>query len=54
MNTKSYDRITERIVTLLEQGTVPWHKPWKVTTGLPGISSARSRIEASMCSCLWP
>ena len=35
MNTKSYDRITERIVTLLEQGTVPWHKPWKVTTGLP-------------------
>ena len=35
MNTKSYDRITERIVSLLEQGTVPWHKPWKVTTGLP-------------------
>jgi antirestriction protein ArdC len=22
-------------VTLLEQGTVPWHKPWKVNTGLP-------------------
>ena len=35
MNTKSYDRITERIVSLLEQGTVPWHKPWQVTTGLP-------------------
>lgn len=30
-----YDRITERIVSLLEQGTVPWHKPWKAQTGLP-------------------
>jgi antirestriction protein ArdC len=35
MNTKSYDRITKRIVSLLEQGTVPWHKPWQVATGLP-------------------
>jgi antirestriction protein ArdC len=35
MNIKSYERITERIVSLLEQGTVPWHKPWKVSTGLP-------------------
>ena len=35
MNTKSYDRITERIVALMEQGTVPWHKPWHITTGLP-------------------
>ena len=35
MNTKSYDRITERIVSLLEQGTVPWHKPWQVKTGMP-------------------
>ena len=35
MNTKSYDRITERIVSLLSQGTVPWHKPWHVQTGLP-------------------
>jgi antirestriction protein ArdC len=35
MNIKSYERITERIVGLLEQGTVPWHKPWRVQTGLP-------------------
>ncbi len=35
MNNKSYDRITERIVSLLSQGTVPWHKPWQVKTGLP-------------------
>ena len=33
MNT--YDRITERIIDLLNQGTVPWHKSWKVSTGLP-------------------
>lgn len=24
-----YQRITERIITLLESGTVPWHLPWK-------------------------
>jgi antirestriction protein ArdC len=35
MNTKSYDRITERIVSLMEQGTVPWHKPWQVKTMMP-------------------
>ena len=35
MNTKSYDRITERIVALMEQGTVPWHKPWDIQTGMP-------------------
>ena len=31
----AYDRITERIVSMLEQGTVPWHKPWKAKTGWP-------------------
>jgi antirestriction protein ArdC len=35
MNIKSYEIITERIVGLLEHGTVPWHKPWSVSTGLP-------------------
>lgn len=35
MNIKAYERITERIVGLLEQGTVPWHRPWSATTGLP-------------------
>jgi antirestriction protein ArdC len=35
MNIRSYERITNHIVGLLEQGTVPWHKPWSVTTGLP-------------------
>jgi antirestriction protein ArdC len=35
MNIKAYERITERIVALLSQGTVPWHKPWQVKTGLP-------------------
>ncbi len=35
MNTKAYDRITDRIVELMEQGTVPWHKPWNIQTGMP-------------------
>jgi len=35
MNVKAYERITERIVALLQAGTVPWHKPWRVRTSLP-------------------
>lgn len=30
-----YDQITERVISLLEQGTIPWQKPWKAQTGLP-------------------
>jgi antirestriction protein ArdC len=35
MKNQTYDRITDRITALLEQGTVPWHKPWKARTCLP-------------------
>ena len=35
MNAHVYEQITERIIALLAQGTVPWHKPWKARTGLP-------------------
>lgn len=35
MNATGYERITERIIALLEHGTVPWHKPWKAKTGWP-------------------
>ena len=35
MNIQSYERITERIVSLLEQGTVPWHQPWQIKMGPP-------------------
>jgi antirestriction protein ArdC len=35
MKNQTYDRITDRITTLLTQGTVPWHKPWKARTWLP-------------------
>lgn len=24
-----YQRVTDQIIAQLEQGTVPWHKPWK-------------------------
>jgi antirestriction protein ArdC len=30
-----YQVITDRILALLAQGTVPWHKPWDSATGLP-------------------
>jgi antirestriction protein ArdC len=29
-----YGIVTEKIVSLLEQGIVPWRKPW-IATGLP-------------------
>ena len=29
-----YAMVTEKIVNLLEQGIVPWHRPWS-GTGLP-------------------
>lgn len=35
MNARIYEQITERIITLLSQGTVPWQKPWIARTGLP-------------------
>ena len=30
-----YEQITERIIAMLQTGTVPWRKPWNVQTGLP-------------------
>lgn len=35
MSTKVHDIITERIIALLEQGSVPWRKPWSVTNQMP-------------------
>jgi antirestriction protein ArdC len=31
----AYEQITQRIIALMEAGTVPWQKPWKVLTGMP-------------------
>ena len=30
-----YEQITERVMALLEKGTVPWRKPWNAQSGLP-------------------
>lgn len=35
MNNNIYDQVTQRIIALLEKGTIPWRKPWTVQTGLP-------------------
>ena len=35
MNAHVFEQITERIIKLLSQGTVPWQKPWKASTSLP-------------------
>ncbi|HEX3799324.1 MAG TPA: zincin-like metallopeptidase domain-containing protein [Verrucomicrobiae bacterium] len=31
----AYEYITERIVAMLERGTIPWQKPWQVHRGWP-------------------
>jgi antirestriction protein ArdC len=31
----AYQIITDRIIRLLEQGTVPWHRPWNPESGWP-------------------
>ncbi len=35
MSKKIYDLITVRIITLLEQGVIPWRKPWDAASGAP-------------------
>lgn len=30
-----YEIITNRIMEQLEQGTIPWQKPWNHTAGIP-------------------
>ncbi|MCB2154948.1 DUF1738 domain-containing protein [bacterium] len=35
MSKKVYEVITDRILKLLSQGTVPWRKPWSSISGLP-------------------
>ena len=30
-----YEIITERIIAMLEKGTVPWRKPWQAKAGFP-------------------
>jgi antirestriction protein ArdC len=35
MSAFAYDLITSRIIALLEQGTVPWHRPWDASTDWP-------------------
>jgi antirestriction protein ArdC len=34
-NADCYEIITDRIISLLEQGTIPWCKPWNTTGGMP-------------------
>jgi antirestriction protein ArdC len=34
VNQRAYDVITERILAALEEGMVPWRKPWKLPAGV--------------------
>jgi antirestriction protein ArdC len=30
-----YQIVTDKIISLLEQGTIPWHRPWATSNGIP-------------------
>jgi antirestriction protein ArdC len=32
---KIFEMVTNAIIAKLEEGTIPWHKPWMVKTGMP-------------------
>ena len=36
-----YQMITDRIIVQLEAGTVPWHKPWKGSSGAISRSTGK-------------
>ena len=40
-----YERVTERIITLLQQGDIPWRQPWNAKVGPPrnGVSGRSYR-----------
>lgn len=35
MSIKVYEVINQRIMELLEQGTIPWRKPWNAEGNMP-------------------
>ena len=35
---KVYEIVTDKIISLLEQGVIPWHKPWDVTMPMNLVS----------------
>jgi antirestriction protein ArdC len=39
MTSKVYEIVTEKIITALESGTAPWHKPWKAGIARNAISN---------------
>lgn len=43
MTNKIYDMITDRILTQLDNGVVPWRKPWGLQPGLMPMNGTNSR-----------
>lgn len=46
MSAKVYEVINNRILELLEQGTVPWRMPWNVNSSMPrSLSTKKEYIQ---------
>jgi antirestriction protein ArdC len=51
---KPYQIVTDRIITMLEQGTVPWHKPWGIDGQPKSLASGKAYrgINIFMLNCV--
>jgi antirestriction protein ArdC len=50
-----YEIVNNRILELLEQGTVPWRKPWNAATGMPKNLSSKKEyrgVNVFLLSCM--
>ena len=52
MTNKVYDLITERILTQLDNGVVPWRKPWGLQPGLMPMNGTNSREYKGINGCI--
>ena len=53
-----YQEVTDRIIQQLEQGIIPWHKPWKMSgVSIKGATDLRklafNRIDVHKFRCLY-
>ena len=54
MATKAHEVITDRILAALEQGTIPWRKPWALPAGTYPQSVAGHRYSGINAVLLGP
>ena len=47
-----YQRVTEQVMELLKEGTVPWQKSWDAHVGPPRNGVSGRHLQGLQCVCL--